>query len=169
MGMSSTFELSDVNVSLTPLERFEEFLQSRGMRITKPRKAIVGEVFSRHEHFDAEELLARLQQMAGDARVSRATVYRTLSELVNAGLLRQMTLSTRTVYEHDYGYPQHDHLYCQKCEKLIEFHSPELNEIRDAVAKKHNFNVTGHRFLVTGLCEDCRRRPPRRDRRLDHV
>jgi len=169
IGMASTFELSDVNVSLTPLERFEEFLQSRGMRITKPRRVIVTEVFSRHEHFDAEELLIRMQQVASDAKVSRATVYRTLSELVNAGLLRQMTLSTRTVYEHDYGYPQHDHLYCQKCEKLIEFHSPELNEIRDAVAKKHNFNVTGHRFLVTGLCEDCRRRPPRRDRRLDHV
>ena len=37
-----------------------------------------------------------------------------------------MTLSGRAVYEHDYGYPQHDHLYCQICDKLIEFSSEEL-------------------------------------------
>jgi Fur family transcriptional regulator, ferric uptake regulator len=166
----SSFDLGDVSVSLSPVERFEEFLQSRGMRITQPRRAIVDEVFSRHEHFDAEELLVRLQQQGGEKRrVSRATVYRTLSELVNAGLLRQMNLNTRTVYEHDYGYPQHDHLYCAKCEKLIEFHSPQLDEIRDAVAQEHSFVVTGHRFIITGICEDCRRRPARRDPRLNHV
>lgn len=167
--MADSFQLSDVSVSLSPIERFEEFLQSRGMRITRPRRTIVDEVFSRHEHFDAEELLGRLQNHSGDKRVSRATVYRTLSELVNAGLLREMSLSGRTVYEHDYGYPNHDHLYCQKCEKLIEFHSEELEKIRDAVGREHNFQVTGHRFIITGICDDCRRRPKRRHRKLDLV
>ena len=58
-----------------------------------------------------------------------------------------MTLGGRAVYEHDYGYPQHDHLYCQMCDKLIEFHSDELAELRDAVAREHNFRVTGHRLI----------------------
>ena len=47
-----------------------------------------------------------------------------------------MTLGGRTVYEHDYGYPQHDHLYCQMCDKLIEFHSEELAEIRKLLARR---------------------------------
>ena len=165
---AESFELSDVQVSLGPLERFEEFLQSRGMRITKPRRAIVDEVFNRHEHFDAEELLGRLHQSTRDRRVSRATIYRTLTELVNSGLLREMVLNGRTVYEHDYGYPQHDHLYCQQCEKLIEFHSSKLQELREAVAAEYNFRTTGHRFIINGICEECRR-PARRSRRLDLV
>ncbi len=88
--------------------------------------------------------------------MSRPTVYRTLSELVDAGLLRSMTLGGRTVYEHDYGYPQHDHLHCQKCNKLIEFHSDEVAQIGEALARQYQFRVTGHRLIFSGICADCR-------------
>ena len=154
---SSEFALSSVAVSLSPVERFEEFLQSRGKRVTKPRRLIVEQIFSEHEHFDADGLLERLDRALGRGKVSRPTVYRTLSELVDAGLLRQMSLAGRSVYEHDYGYPQHDHLYCQKCEKLIEFSSDEVRRIREAVAREHNFRVVGHRLIITGICQDCTR------------
>src|SRR5437868_1919464 len=130
--MSNDFSLGSVEVALSPLERFEEFLQSRAKRITQQRRIVVEEVFRRHDHFDADDLLLHLSRAAGKGRVSRPTVYRTLTELVDSGLLRAMELGGRTVYEHDYGYPQHDHLYCEKCQKLIEFHSDEVAEIRDA-------------------------------------
>jgi Fur family ferric uptake transcriptional regulator len=153
--MSQDFSLGSVEVALSPLERFEEFLQSRGKRVTKQRRIIVDHVFARHDHFDADELLANLQKEVGSREVSRPTVYRTLSELVDAGLLRQMNLAGRSVYEHDYGYPQHDHLYCQRCEKLIEFSSDEVKAIRDAVAREHHFRVLGHRLIIQGICADC--------------
>ena len=162
------FALGTVQVALSPLERFEEFLQSRGMRATQERRFIVEEVFRSHDHFDAEELLIRLQGNSEGAKVSRPTVYRTLSALVEAGLLRKMTLKGRAVYEHDYGYPQHDHLHCQKCDKLIEFHSDELNAIRDAVGKQHQFRVLGHRLIITGICQECSR-PKRSTRPLDRI
>jgi Fur family ferric uptake transcriptional regulator len=75
-----------------------------------------------------------------------------------------MTLKGRTVFEHDYGYPQHDHLHCQKCDRLIEFHSDELAAIRAAVGRENKFHVTGHRFIITGVCSKCQgsRRPVRR-------
>ncbi len=72
-------------------------------------------------------------------------------------MLRAMTLGGRNVYEHEYGYPSHDHLYCQVCNRLIEFHSEELERIRDAVARQHRFEVLGHRMFVTGICAECRR------------
>lgn len=164
----SQFSLGTVQVALSPLERFEEFLQSRGKRITQQRRAIVEEVFRQHEHFDAEHLIGQLTQLVGAKRVSRPTVYRTLSELVDAGLLRDMVLGGRTVYEHDYGYPQHDHLYCQKCHKLIEFSNEAMAGLRDAVAREHQFRVTGHRLIITGICAECRT-PKRPARRLDLV
>jgi len=153
---------------LSPLERFEEFVQSRGKRRSSQRRVIVEQVFSRHDHFDADDLIEQLREVARDRKVSRATVYRTLTELVDAGLLREMDLKGRKVYEHDYGYPQHDHLHCQKCDKLIEFSSDELKEIRDAVGREHQFRVLGHRLIISGICAECNR-PKRRTRPLDLI
>lgn len=155
--MSESFSLRSVRVKLPPVARFSQFLQLRGKRITRQRRLIVETVFSHHDHFDADELIEHLQELISRRKLSRPTVYRTLSELVEAGMLRKMTLSGRSVYEHDYGYPTHDHLYCQVCNKLIEFHSPDLERIRDAVAEEHQFQVTGHRMFVTGVCAGCRR------------
>jgi Fur family ferric uptake transcriptional regulator len=167
--MSSDFSLGEVHVALSPQERFEEYLQSRGKRITQQRRIMVDFVFERHDHFDADELIASLAQRPDGDKVSRPTVYRTLNELVEAGLLRKMTLGGRAVYEHDYGYPQHDHLHCQVCNKLIEFHSEELQEIGDAAAREHNFRATGHRLIITGVCRECSRTRHRRQSPQDLI
>ena len=167
--MASGFSLGTVHVSSSPQERFAEFLQSKGKRITRQRKILVDRVFERHDHFDAEELIYNLSQHTEGAKVSRPTVYRTLNELVDAGLLRRMALGGRAVYEHDYGYPQHDHLHCTICDNLIEFHSTALQELRDAVASEHTFRVTGHRLLLSGVCSDWARKRHRRQTPLDLI
>ncbi|MEM6654916.1 MAG: Fur family transcriptional regulator [Planctomycetota bacterium] len=154
--MSTDYSLGQVKVALTPLERFEEYLQSKEKRMTQPRRTLIEHVFARHEHFDADELIESLSNETGPSRVSRATIYRALEEMVEAGLLRKMTLGNRAVYEHDYGYPQHDHLHCKECDALIEFRSDELLELREAAARQHGFRVTGHRLIITGVCEECR-------------
>ena len=155
--MSESYSLGPVRVKLPPAERFSQFLQSRGKRITQQRQVIVETIYSHHDHFDADELMGHLQELIARRKLSRPTIYRTLGELVEAGMLRKMNLGGRSVYEHDYGYPSHDHLHCQMCNKLIEFHSEELEQIRNAVAREHSFEVLGHRMFVTGLCAACRR------------
>jgi Fur family ferric uptake transcriptional regulator len=156
VALASEFSLGTVEVALSPRERFAEFLRTRGKRITRQREAIVDHVASHHEHFDAEQLLAGLRRTPAGARASRPTVYRTLAEMVEAGLLRKMVLAGRAVYEHDYGYPQHDHLYCTGCQKLIEFSSDDLVAIRDAVAARHQFRAQSHRLIISGVCVNCR-------------
>ena len=69
--MSNDFSLGTVEVALTPLARFEEYLQSRGKRITQQRRVLVEEVFKRHDHFDAEDLIQYLGRVVGSRRVSR--------------------------------------------------------------------------------------------------
>ncbi len=163
------YALGKVEVALSPHERFEEYLQSRGMRNTEQRRLLVDAVFSHHEHFDADALIERLPSKGSEGYVSRPTVYRTLSEFVDAGLLRKFELDGRSVYEHDYGYPQHDHLYCKQCQNLIEFQSDELIRLRDDVAEKHKFRVLGHRLIITGICETCRFTKRRKPRSQDRV
>lgn len=152
---TSSQPLEPLDVSLTPQERFTEYLQSRGLRQTGQRRFLVDRVFSHHEHFDADELIERLPRRGQADYVSSATVYRTLRELVEAGLLRSFQLDGRTVFEHDYGYPEHDHLYCTRCRELIEFQSDDLVQLRDLVAGEHGFRVTGHRMIIQGICGDC--------------
>lgn len=159
--MPRTFKLGSVKVNVPPMEQFAGFLQRQGKRITSQRRLIVEQVFSHHDHFDADELIDHLRELIGQRKLSRPTIYRTLGELVGSGLLRQMNLQGRRVYEHDYGYPSHDHLYCQICNQLIEFHSPELEALRDRVAAQHRFEVHSHRLFVTGVCAECRKRSDR--------
>ncbi len=167
--MNSGYALGTVKVSSSPQERFAEFLQSKGKRITQQRRLLIDFVFERHDHFDAEELILNLALLPEGRNVSRPTVYRTLNELVDAGLLRQMNLRGRAVYEHDYGYPQHDHLHCTSCDKLIEFQSGELQQLRQAVASEHSFRVTGHRLIISGICSDCSAKRHRRKTPLDLI
>jgi Fur family ferric uptake transcriptional regulator len=156
--MTEDYSLRKVKVPLTPGERFAQFLQSKGKRVTQQRQIIVDVVFSHHDHFDADGLMEHLQDLISERKVSRPTIYRTLGELTEAGLIRKMTLAGRSVYEHQYGYPQHDHLHCEVCNALIEFHSPRLEELVREVADQHSFEVSGHRMFVTGICKKCSRR-----------
>ena len=152
---SSTAPLKPLDVALSPEARFEEYLQARGQRHTAQRRFLVEQVFSEHEHFDAEELIERLPRRGEDNYVSSATVYRTLKDLVDAGLLKSFQLEGRAVFEHDYGYPQHDHLYCTRCRQLFEFQSEELVNLRNEVAAKEGFRVTSHRMIIHGVCRQC--------------
>ena len=170
MSDASDFTLGSVEVSSSPVDRFVEFLESRGKRVTQQRRFLVEQVFSRHEHFEADDLIEEFARGSDQKKISRPTIYRALAEMVEAGLLRKMSLQGRTVYEHDYGYPQHDHLHCQSCQKLIEFQSDELVELRKAVAEQHDFQVEGHRLVVSGTCKECRDARRRRRRRpVDRV
>jgi len=112
-------------------------------------------------------LIDRLPAKGESGYVSRPTVYRTLGEFVDARLLRKFVLDGRSVYEHDYGYPQHDHLYCNKCEKLFEFQSDELLKLRDEVASANSFQVRSHRLIISGVCDGCRKGRRRVRRRVD--
>src|SRR3954469_12933619 len=151
-------DLPDVEVSASPREKLEEFLATRALRLTPERSAIVDEVFSSHKHFDGDELTARLNNRKDAIRVSRATVYRALRLMVEAGLLRRVARPNgREVYEHDYGYPQHDHFICRDCGDLVEFQNGAISEILEEVAARHGFRVSGHRLEVYGLCQNCSR------------
>src|SRR5439155_21020025 len=91
-GEAFTVTLPAVPVGQSPADKFREYLASRSrpQRFTDQQRDLVRYVFAQHNHFDADNLIDELKQ-AG-LRVSRATVYRTLNKLVDAGLLRRLEL-----------------------------------------------------------------------------
>jgi Fur family ferric uptake transcriptional regulator len=157
-----------VEVSQSPEDKFREYLSSRPrpQRYTEQQRDMVRYIFSQHNHFDADQLIDDMKR-AG-FQVSRATVYRTLNKLVDAGLLRQLDVGARKFYEHDYGYPQHEHLYCQSCRKMIEFQEPAIETIVQEISRQQGFQAQGHSFIIRGTCADCNRARITK-RRLDLV
>ena len=160
--------LPAVEVSQTPEEKFREYLASRPrlQRFTTQQRDMVQYIFSKHNHFDADELIDEMKRES--FRVSRPTVYRTLKKLVDAGLLRKINLGTRAVYEHDYGYAQHDHLYCEQCGTMIEFQDPQIEQLVRDMCQQHQFQFMGHSFIIRGVCATCNRARMTK-RRLDLV
>lgn len=163
-------ELEAVSVAVSPKEKYREYLATQKLRMTREREIFVEEVFSDHEHFDADQLIQRLERRKDGKRVSRSTIYRHLKQLEEAGLIRKVARQDdRDLYEHDYGYPQHDHLICKKCGDLIEFHNEKISQILEQVAREHGFRLEGHRLEASGLCDQCCRRPQTRPKKLNLI
>ena len=135
---------------------FRRFLKSEGLRFTPEREIILREAFSLHEHFEAEDLLFRMRQH--DLRVSKATVYRTLTLLVQCGLLREVIFGERhSHYEHVLGHRHHDHLICLGCGKIIEFTDETMEKLQQKICEQYRFESLQHRLEITGYCEGCAR------------
>lgn len=134
----------------------EERLRGSGFRWTNQRALIVRTALSTHEHFTAEELLDRCRRV--DPRVSRATVYRTLAVLEDAGFVEGLdTGDGGRRFEHVIGHAHHDHMVCLSCARIFEFVDEELERRQEAAAKRIGFRIERHSLRIHGVCRDCQR------------
>ena len=80
-------------------ELYREFLQSKNLKLTKPRLIIMEAVFENHEHFNVDDLYEQIKKK--HKNVSRATIYRTVPLLVESGLIKQsLRCESKDIYEH---------------------------------------------------------------------
>jgi Fur family ferric uptake transcriptional regulator len=138
-------------------EKFMRFLEEKSLRITTQRQIIIDTVFSTEEHFTAEQLLEWSREK--DASISRATVYRTLPLLTESGLVREMDFGKDyKFYDPNYAeHPNHNHLICNDCEKIVEFDSEMLSELESEIARKLGFSVKAQRLQITASCEELKK------------
>ncbi len=153
--MAKVARRRSVETRQTPQERLRDYIQSRGMRNTEQRRVLLEHIFRCHQHFDVDQLIDQLPAKGRAGYVSRTTVYRTLAEFVDAGLLRRFELGGSTVYEPAHGYAPHDHLYCERCHQLFEFQCDDLEAACKKAARKQRFQITGRRLILFGTCARC--------------
>ena len=102
------------------------------------------------------EMLRRHERTAR-LRISRATVYRTLSHLQDAGILKQVFFDNKqSYYEVIAGRQTHDYLICVTTGKVIEFSSDKLKKLRDEICQEHGFEPLSHRFQIFGVSPEGR-------------
>ena len=139
-------------------ERLRAFLRARGLRMTGEREVLVRAALGRRRHFTLEELVEEVVQR--DTRASRATVYRGLPILIEAGILQPVLVSDEPRrFELAFGRRHHDHLLCRRCGRIVEFRSSAIEALQLSIAGRHGFRLTSHVHELVGDCSACRRRP----------
>jgi len=135
-----------------------EVLKKYNIHNTRPRREIVEVIFSlNRRHFSAEDILSFLRKKKSS--VSRASTYRAINLFSEKNLLQTIDLGRGfKMYEMAISNNHHDHLYCIKCEKIIEFEDKNIEKLQDKVCKDNKFSSFKHTLRIVGLCRRCRNR-----------
>lgn len=134
-------------------ELFADLIAAKRLRTSQARDIVFDEVFSRHDHFTADQLAEDLSRAR--RHVSRSTVYNVLALLKEAGLVGEvLDEQGRIHYEHTFGHPQHEHMICDRCGAFFEFSDDALAETLAKNCERTGFVPRGHRVTVFGVCRE---------------
>ena len=127
-------------------------LRDSGCRLTRQRLAIIDYLVRREDHPRARQIHRALQGRRTEP--SLATVYNTLSRLVELGMLREMEFDARD-NRFDTNLRPHLNLVCEKCGAISDcVGAPAVRPA--AILKREGFQSTGFRLEFYGLCSHCR-------------
>lgn len=138
------------------MQAFEQALRERGLKSTAQRDDIAKAFFGSQGHLSVEELYAAVKKV--NPRVGYATVYRTLKLLKECGLAEERHFEEgQARYEPaEAEEKHHDHIICERCGKIVEFNSDELERLQERIARFLGFVVSHHRMELYGICAECR-------------
>lgn len=129
---------------------FRRYLHTEKLKFTPERAMILDTVLRKEGLFEPEQLVTDLKALGH--RASRATIYRTLNHLQDAGILKQVFFDNKqSYYEVIAGRQTYDYLICVATGKVIEFNSDKLRKLRDEICREHGFDPISHQFHIFGL------------------
>ena len=128
-------------------------LRKAGLKVTLPRIKIL-ELLERdeHHHMSAEEVYKALIEQGED--VGLATVYRVLTQFEQAGIVERHNFENNLSVFEIMQDEHHDHLVCDVCGKIVEFHNEVIEMEQLKVAKEYGFKLSGHSLVMYGICSD---------------
>lgn len=135
-------------------DRAAERLAERGVRPTPQRLRVLAELMDERNDATAQELHARLR--ARGERIGLATVYRTLSVLVDEGIADALSHHDGERCYRLCGAEHHHHLVCTRCHRVVELTDCGIGDWLERAALEQGFVATEHSLEVSGLCASCR-------------
>lgn len=136
-GGPSRDDLGTVGDFIVPLcSVFRRHLKAEKQKFTPERAQVLDAIIQLDRVFEAEELLFELRDRG--MKVSKATIYRTLKLLIEAGIIEQVLYDQKQAhYRLGYERAPQGQLICVETGRVIEFSAPELLELRDRIAREH--------------------------------
>src|SRR5580765_663765 len=130
-------------------------LRPTGGKHSSKRDQILRIFLQQEGHLSADDLFDLVRR--SDPGIGRATVYRTLQWMVEAGIARKVDFGEgRSRFEPSYGHPRHFHLICTTCHRSSEFLSSDVESLMEEIAQSRNFAAMQSIVQIYGTCEECR-------------
>ena len=140
-------------------EKIQMAFDEASQRNTRPRRLIaeqLTELADRGTDFTIDELWQMLKQE--EPKMGRATVYRAVEMLVNAGVLDRIEFADGTHHYRVCGGMHHHHLTCTRCHRVVEVNVCLPIEQIAAISRQTDFAIEGHSLSLFGCCADCRKK-----------
>jgi Fur family transcriptional regulator, ferric uptake regulator len=133
-------------------EKINGILDSAKLKRTKPRKMVLEILLNAAQPQTADEIISAI----GKAGPNRVTVYRTLENLIEAGLVHKAFVGERSQYyeladkctEHQC----HPHFVCTDCGKASCMHDVSVSM---ATSTPAGFVIQRQQVRLQGLCPQC--------------
>ncbi len=123
-----------------------------GRRVTPQRRAIVRVLLRESAHLTADQVLTHVRREMPS--ISPATVYNTLHELSEMGLVRELDLGLGLEERrYDVATGRHDHMVCLGCGRIEDV--PRRNGLRSSLKEDHDFEIVDRRVTYLGFCPAC--------------
>ncbi len=134
------------------IERLKEALRLAGVKLTHQRLEICREIAEADDHPDAETVYAGVRERI--PTVSLDTVYRTLHLLLDLGLI-EMLGASRESMRFDGNTAPHHHFMCEKCGRVYDFQSDELDRLIVPADVTALGTVRRIQVDLKGICHNC--------------
>ncbi len=129
--------------------RLEELCVQKGLKMTDQRRVISRVLSEATDHPDVEQVYRRASQI--DPRISIATVYRTMRLFEEANVIERLDFGDgRARYEESRD-QHHHHLIDLDSGEVVEFTNPEIEALKERIARELGFELIGHRLELYGV------------------
>lgn len=135
-------------------------LSENGHHLTTQKRSVLRVLFERdREHLTAEEIYGYAKSLS--SRISIATVYKLISALEQANVLRRIRIDDKCGrYELIHPDEPDPHCICKKCGKAFGIADDSVTQLlaacEQAIGDRYRFQIDLKDILYYGLCETCR-------------
>jgi Fur family transcriptional regulator, ferric uptake regulator len=131
------------------LSRLEQLCLEKGLKMTDQRRVISRVLSAATDHPDVEQVYRRAADI--DAKISIATVYRTVRLLEDAGVIERLDFGDGRARFEETREEHHHHLINVQTGEVTEFNSDELEAVKQRIAHELGFELLGHRLELYGV------------------
>lgn len=129
---------------------YDEILRDKKLKIT-PQRVVILDKIKAAGHLNIEELYEEIRAVYPS--ISLATVYKNISSMVEADILKEIKVPNHKQKYELHIHP-HIHLYCTKCGSLVDMEF-DTTCLAKEMQEKNGFQVEDCSVAIIGVCKEC--------------